>query len=69
MSNVRKAISMADPEALLLRQERERRMLDRAEERRDVVVFSLGVIALLAVVAAVAGWWLYLAGAGCGVSQ
>jgi fatty acid desaturase len=55
-------MNLADPEALLLRQERERR---RADQNRDLTVVSLAVIALLSFAAAVAGWWLYLAGKGC----
>lgn len=62
MSELRKIIKFSDPGARLLR---EQRRLRRTEDNRDVVIVSLAVMALLSFVAAVAGWWLYLAGKGC----
>ena len=58
-----KKLELVDPEARLMR---EQRRLKRAGENRDVVVVSLAVTALLSSAVALAGWALYLGGAGCG---
>ena len=61
-----KKLELVDPEARLLR---EQRKLRRAGENRYVIIVSLVVIALLSSAAALAGWALYLSGAGCGVPR
>lgn len=58
-----KKLEMVDPEARVVR---DARRLRRATENRDVVVVSLIVAAVVASVAAIVGWALYLGGAGCG---
>ena len=58
-----KKLELVDPEARL------QRKLRRAGENRDVIVVSLAVMAILSGVAALAGWALYLSGAGCGAPR
>lgn len=64
MSNVRKAMKLADPEALSPYMDRERRREQRRFER-----MMLAAALVTAIVAAALGWYLYIAGHGCGVAQ